>query len=152
MSTTYTDKTKKLHVVMIVQSLPPEPSGGAEIQGLRIAEKLIEKDVDVIFISPGTAKLKGHFLINNVPVYRLHSPLSYITDVLFFVKRKSKPPPIIIEYDDQKQVTDAITRKIGIGARLRYRIFIENAISFLKKRIENIDIIHSHTIHFSKKE
>jgi glycosyltransferase involved in cell wall biosynthesis len=146
MYTTSTDNTKKLHVVMVVQSLPPEPSGGAEIQALRLAEKLIQKNVNVIFISPGSAKFKGHSQINNVPVYRLYSRLSYLTDLLFFIKRNSRSPQTVIEYDDSKQVTDAITRKIGVGARLRYRIFIANALSFLEKRKDTIDIIHSHTI------
>lgn len=145
MSIITTDNKRKLTVVMILQSLPPEPCGGAEIQALRLAEKLKEKNVDVLILAPGTLALKGSSVISNVSVHRLHSFLSYITDFLFFIKKKSTPPKTVIEYDDNTEVTDAITRKIGIGARLRYQIFIQNALWFLE-RYKPVDILHSHTI------
>lgn len=143
---TSTGNEQRIKIVMVVQSLPPLPSGGAEIQALRLAVQLSTQGIDVMFITPGTGKLKGPTLIDGIPVYRLHSPLNYLLDLLFYIQKKSPPPKTVIDYDDNAQQHNVISRKIGIGARLRYLIFIFNALQFLKKRAASIDIIHSHTI------
>ena len=146
MSTTNSDKHLPVNVLMVVQSLPPTPSGGAELQALRLAQKLIEHGINVKFITPGFRGLKGSFIVNGVPVYRLHSSLNYILDLLFLLQRKAPAPKTVIEYDDSVNNYNVISRKIGIGAKLRYKIFISNARDFLKNQGEKFDIIHSHTI------
>ena len=127
MSTTNSDKHSPVNVLMVVQSLPPTPSGGAELQALRLAQKLIEHGINVKFITPGFRGLKGSFIVNGVPVYRLHSSLNYILDLLFFLQRKAPAPKTVIEYDDSVNNYNVISRKIGIVAKLRYKIFISNA-------------------------
>src|SRR5687768_8793247 len=100
MHTTFTDNKSVKSVVMIVQSLPPLPSGGAEIQALRLARVLVQKGIKVLFITPGVGKIKGHSVINDVPVYRLHSALNYLVDFLFSIKQKTRLRETVIEYDD----------------------------------------------------
>jgi glycosyltransferase involved in cell wall biosynthesis len=135
-----------IRVVMVVQSLPPLPSGGAEIQALRLAEILQKKGIEPLFITPGLAKVKGHATINGVAVYRLHSVLNYLLDILFFIQKKSPAPKTKIEFNDEASKNNVISRKIGIGSRLRYLIFLANAYRFLRKRKHEFSIIHSHTI------
>lgn len=136
----------KVGVVMIVQSLPPQPSGGAELQALKLAAALKTHPIDPWFLCPGQAGCKGRSEIEGMPVWRLHSPLNYLLDVLFMVQRRVPKPKTVIEYDDRAGTHNAITRKIGWGARLRYNIFLINAYFFLRKRTAAFAIIHSHTI------
>ena len=137
--------TDKKMVVMIVQSLPPLASGGAEIQALRLAEILMAKKKNIIFITPGVGRVKGYSEINGVPVYRLHSLLNYVIDFLFSVKKKANVRKTVIEYDDSKP-HNTISQKIGPGARMRYLVFLLNAYFFLRKRKSSISHLHSHTL------
>ena len=141
-----TDRNGFPGVVMLVQSLPPLPSGGAEIQALRLAEILKRKGIKVLFITPGMGKIKGYTEINGIPVYRLHSFLNLILDLLFFIQKKSPLKKEVIEYDDNMAENNTISRKIGFGARLRYSIFLFNARLFLKKRSKDFQLIHVHTL------
>ena len=142
----HTNSTDSPSVLMVVQSLPPLASGGAEIQALRLAEILIQKGIKVSFISPGVGKIKGYSEINGIPVFRLHSFLNYLLDLLFIIQKNSPPSKTVIEYDDTIKTNNTINRKIGIGARLRYNIFLLNAWFFIRKRKKEFNIIHSHTI------
>lgn len=142
----HTNSTDSPSVLMVVQSLPPLASGGAEIQALRLAEILIQKGIKVSFISPGVGKIKGYSEINGIPVFRLHSFLNYLLDLLFIIQKNSPPSKTVIEYDDTIKTNNTINRKIGIGARLRYNIFLLNAWFFIRKRKGEFNIIHSHTI------
>lgn len=137
---------KPLTVLMLVQSLPPLPVGGAEIQALRLGRELASLGIRVLFITPGVGRVKGKDTCDGMPVFRLHSPLNYLLDLLFVVKKKTARPVSKIEYDDTKETTDAITTPVNLGARLRYIVFFINAWFFLRKRKREIDIIHTHTI------
>jgi glycosyltransferase involved in cell wall biosynthesis len=137
---------KKITVLMIVQSLPPLPAGGAEIQALRLSKKLVERGIEVLFVMPGVGKVRGKTEWEGIPGYALHSLPNYLLDILFFVKKKTKPRISKIEYDDASEKTDAIISPIGMGPRLRYLIFLRNVRAFLRARKNNIDIIHVHTI------
>lgn len=145
MLTTFTDKKTDKSIVMIVQSLPPLASGGAEIQALRLAEVLMRKGIKIMFITPGVGKIKGHTAINGVPVYRLHSGLNYLIDFLFSIKQKANLEKTVIEYDDSV-AHNTINRKIGVGARFRYLVFLLNAYLFLNKRRSSVSMLHSHTV------
>lgn len=131
---------------MIVQALPPLPSGGAEMQALKLAKKLTDKGIFVLFITPGKGKIKGYTELDGIPVYRLHSFLNLITEFLFYIQKKVPEKAVKIEYDDNVEVNNAITRKIGIGARLRYLIFLVNAYFFMRKKKDVIKLLHVHTI------
>jgi glycosyltransferase involved in cell wall biosynthesis len=146
MSVKSSNNPPPIRVMMIVQSLPPLPSGGAEIQALRLAEILSKKGIEPIFITPGVGRLKGRSTINGISVYRLHSPLNYLLDLLFFIQKKSPAPKTVIEFNDEVSKNNVISRKIGFGATLRYRVFLWNAYRFLKKRKNEFSIVHSHTI------
>lgn len=139
-------KPPPIRVLMVVQSLPPLKSGGAEIQALRLAEVMAKKGIQPVFITPGVSNLKGHTIINGVSVYRLHSPLNYLLDLLFFIKKKSPTPRTVIEFNDELSENNVISRKIGLGSRLRYLIFMANAYRFLNKRKGEYTFIHAHTI------
>jgi glycosyltransferase involved in cell wall biosynthesis len=131
---------------MIVQALPPLPSGGAEIQALRLASKLSEKGIKILFLSPGVGKVKGKDIVNGITCYRLHSFLNYLVDFLFFIQKKSLPKKTTIEYDDVAATNNVISKKVGIGARLRYLVFLVNAFFFILRRRKKIGLLHVHTI------
>ncbi|HUQ65008.1 MAG TPA: glycosyltransferase family 4 protein, partial [Flavitalea sp.] len=109
------------------------------------AEILIKKGTNDLFITPGVGKIKGYSQVNGVPVYRLHSILNYLLDVLFSISKKSTVKKTVIEYNDSLP-HNTIDRRIGLGSRLRYLVFLINAYLFIKKRKSNISILHCHTI------
>ena len=131
---------------MLVQSLPPLPAGGAERNALLLAKNLAQKGINVFFITPGVRKVRGRKVSGDIPTYYLHSWFNYLLDLLFVIKKKSVSSNIKIEYDDAVEKTNEITAPIGIGARLRYLVFLMNAFFFLQKRKDEIDLIHVHTI------
>ena len=131
---------------MLVQSLPPLPAGGAERNAMVLGKKLSEKGIHVSFITPGVGKVKGKKILGDIEIYYLHSWFNYLLDFLFVIKKKSRSNQIKIEYDDAAEKTNEITAGIGLGARLRYLLFLINAFFFLKKRKHEIDLIHVHTI------
>jgi glycosyltransferase involved in cell wall biosynthesis len=137
---------RRISVLMLLQAIPPLQSGGAEIQALRLGSELQSKDIHVEYICPGTLKVRGTSSYNGLITHRLHSIINLPLDFLFFIQKKKGKPKVAIEYDDSKSSNQTITRKIGIGARLRYLIFIWNAKRFLQKRRGDFDLIHVHTI------
>jgi glycosyltransferase involved in cell wall biosynthesis len=138
--------------MMIVASLPPLPAGGAEWQALRLGEALVEKGIDVTYLTPGKGPVKGQTAIRGMPVYRLTSVLSRLFDVLSAKKTeqvKKSASPTRIEYDDRQEVTTEITRKVGWPTVVYYNIFYWNCLLFLWRRRKDFDVIHAHTMEWS---
>src|SRR5579875_2512292 len=140
------NKDKAVAVVMILQSLPPMPVGGAEIQALRLGKELVKRGVAVTLLCPAERGHKGKGELDGMKLYKLHSFLNLILDLLFFLQKKIPKQPVTIEYNDSITDNNTITRKIGLGSRLRYNIFLVNAFFFLLKRKKQFHIIHTHTI------
>lgn len=65
-------------------------------------------------------------------------------------RKKKKANPIVqIEFDDSKEITNAITRKVGWPTVLYYTIFYWHSLFFLWRRKSSFDIIHAHTMEWS---
>jgi glycosyltransferase involved in cell wall biosynthesis len=132
---------------MLFDKLPPFVIGGAETQAIRLSKRLIQLNVNVIFITPGRDKIKGYGEIEGIPVYRLHSFLNYFWDLLSALKKRtSGEPRVQIEYDDATERANEVITPIVIGVRLRYLIFYLNSFLFLRNKKSDFDIIHVHSM------
>ncbi|HEV3222663.1 MAG TPA: glycosyltransferase [Puia sp.] len=138
-----------ISVMMLVPFLPPLPVGGAEMQALKLAESLAQKGIIISFIMPGKPDVKGMIRIAGMPVYRLHSWMNALHTWLSAYKKKKQPSAIRIEYDDSKELTNQITRKVGWPTVIYYNIFFLRALLFLWRRRKSFDIIHAHTMEWS---
>jgi len=143
------ENTDHIRIMMLVASLPPSPVGGAEIQALRLGRALGKKKVSVSFIAPGNAHAHGKTMIDNMPVYRLHSWLNRLFVSASALKKRKQKIITQIEYDDSKELTDQIIRKAGWATVIYYNIFFFHALLFLWRRRKSFDIIHAHTMEWS---
>jgi len=134
---------------MLAASLPPMPAGGAEMQALRLAEELSGKGVKVIFITPGKPGLTGMTRIGEVAVYRLHSWMNGLFTRVAAIRKKKPSGNIRVEYDDSKEITTRINKKVGWPTVIYYNIFYLHALFFLWRRRRSLDIIHAHTMEWS---
>ncbi|HEV2481838.1 MAG TPA: glycosyltransferase family 4 protein [Puia sp.] len=136
-------------IIMITASLPPLPSGGAELQALHLAERLNSKGVSVTFLTPGKGAVRGPATLQGLPVYRFHSIFGRAFEFMSRRKKKGKKGPTIIEYDDKKEVVDRIASKVGWPTVVYYNIFFWHCLLFLWPRRRKVDIIHAHTMEWS---
>jgi glycosyltransferase involved in cell wall biosynthesis len=140
---------QEIRVVMLAASLPPMPAGGAEMQALRLAEELSGKGIKVIFITPGKPGLKGMTRIGEVVIYRLHSWMNGLFTRVAAFRKKKPSENIRVEYDDSKEITTQINKKVGWPTVIYYNIFYLHALFFLWRRRSSLDIIHAHTMEWS---
>jgi glycosyltransferase involved in cell wall biosynthesis len=138
-----------MNIIMIAASLPPLPSGGAELQALKLGEVLGGKGVSISFLTPGKGRIRGKSVLNGMPVYRLYSIFSRSFERLSLLKKKRETKSVRIEYDDLKEVTSEITRKVGWATVVYYNIFYWHCLLFLWPRRRSFDIIHAHTMEWS---
>jgi glycosyltransferase involved in cell wall biosynthesis len=138
-----------MNIIMITASLPPLPSGGAEFQALKSGEALGREGISVSFLTPGKGLIRGETTLNGMPVYRLYSIFSRLFERLSFLKRKRKIKPVRIEFDDLKEITNEITRKVGWPTVVYYNIFFWHCLFFLWPKRRTFDIIHAHTMEWS---
>src|SRR5580765_3013081 len=138
-----------IRVVMLAASLPPMPAGGAEMQALRLAEELSGKGIEVIFITPGKPGLKGMTRIGGVAIYRLHSWMNGLFTRVAAFRKKRPTENIRVEYDDSKEITTRINKKVGWPTVIYYNIFYLHALFFLRRKRMSLDIIHAHTMEWS---
>jgi glycosyltransferase involved in cell wall biosynthesis len=138
-----------MKIIMITTSLPPLPSGGAELQALKLGEELGRKGISVSFLTPGKGRIRGRSMMNGMPVHRLYSIFSWSFEFLSRLRKKRKIKTDRIEYDDQKEVTDEITGKVGWPTVVYYNIFYWHSLLFLWTRRSSFDIIHAHTMEWS---
>jgi glycosyltransferase involved in cell wall biosynthesis len=134
---------------MLVASLPPVPAGGAEMQALKLAGTLSQKGITVGFIMPGKPDVTGMIRIAGMPVYRLHSWANAFFGRLSSYKKRKQPSAVRIEYDDAKEPTSQMIRKVGWPTVVYYNIFFLHALLFLWRRRNSFDIIHAHTMEWS---
>ncbi len=138
-----------MNIIMITASLPPLPSGGAELQALKLGEELGERGLSVSFLTPGKGPIRGGSTIKGMPVYYLHSIFNRAFERLSLLKKKREIHSARIEYDDLKEVTNEITRRVGWATVVYYNIFYWHALVFLWPRRRSFDIIHAHTMEWS---
>jgi glycosyltransferase involved in cell wall biosynthesis len=144
---TFIKTNSSLTVIMIFDKLPPLGAGGAEIQAIRLAKRLIQQGVEIIFLTPGRDNVKGYGELDGIPVHRLHSFLNYFWDLLSAMKKKTRTQEYVqIEYDDMLERTNEVTTPIVIGVKLRYLIFYINSLVFLWNKRKKFDIIHVHSM------
>jgi glycosyltransferase involved in cell wall biosynthesis len=129
---------------MILGGMPPLPIGGAEIQAIRLCQELNKLGVETEIITYGKIWDSKYGEYNDVPFRRLSSVLDLFTDILSLVKPKQKVPVTKIVYDDSKEKTAEISSKVWMGMRSRYTLFYRNALTYLRRRKNNFDIIHAH--------
>lgn len=134
---------------MLAASLPPLPCGGAEMQALLLGKTLQEEGVQVSFVTPGKAHLKGQTLQDGMTIYRLHAIVNTWFDWLASIKKKRIPKDVKIEYDDATELTDIIATKVGWPTRVYYTIFYWQCLWLLWRKRKQIDIIHAHTMEWS---
>jgi glycosyltransferase involved in cell wall biosynthesis len=139
----------EIKVLMLVPSLPPMPAGGAEMQALKLGEVLTQMGIKVSFITPGNSKCKGNGIVNNLPVYRMHSIMNGIFEKLAAFRKKNKQSVPQIEYDDNKEITNQITRKVSWPTVMYYNIFLAHCRLYLWGRRAAFDVIHAHTMEWS---
>jgi glycosyltransferase involved in cell wall biosynthesis len=135
--------------MMIVPALPPLPSGGAELQALRLGAELREKGADVSFLTPGKRSIRGRTSLQDMPVYRLYSVFSRAFEFFSDRKKEGKTEPVTIEFDDSKGQFDQIASKVGLPTVIYYNIFFWQCFLFLWPRRKSFDIIHAHTMEWS---
>ena len=135
--------------MMLVASLPPVAAGGAEMQALKLAETLSQKGITIHFIMPGKPGVRGMIQMAGMPVYRLHSWMNALFARLSSYKKNKQPSITRIEYDDAKEPTNQMTRKVGWPTVIYYNIFFLHALLFLWRRRNSFDIIHAHTMEWS---
>lgn len=138
-----------LKILMVAPSLPPMPAGGAEMQALRLAKQLKEKGLHVRFITVGNALNKGRTLVNDIEVYRLHSIFNAIFQRLALIKKTKSKTTVQIEFDDKKEILNAITSKVGWPTWIYYNIFFFHALFYLWIKKKDFDIIHAHTMEWT---
>jgi glycosyltransferase involved in cell wall biosynthesis len=138
-----------MNIVMIVASLPPSQAGGAELQALKLGQELRKKDISVEFLTPSSNHLKGKSKLNGMTVLRLHSFPGRIFAFFSNLKKKQRKLDIKIEYDDQREVTDEITKVVSWPTLVYYHIFFLNCLFYLWPRRSSIDVIHAHTMEWS---
>lgn len=132
---------------MVLDKLPPFSIGGAEVQALRLARALQSRGVAVTFLTPGRDNVKGKGLVEEMPVYRLHSLLNYPWDwAATFKKKMPVKAKVKIEYDDSKEVTNQVVAPMSMAVRMRYTIFLLNAMLFFARRGKEFQIIHVHSM------
>ncbi len=134
---------------MITASVPPLPSGGAELQALKLGEELGRKGITVSFLTPGKGCIRGRSMLNGMTVYRLYSIFSWSFEFLSQLKKKKENKNIRIEYDDRNEISNEIISKVGWASVAYYNIFYWNALFFLWPRRRSFDIIHAHTMEWS---
>ena len=134
---------------MLVASLPPLPVGGAERQALLLARTLKEAGISIIFLTPGQTGLKTEDSIDGIRVFRIHSIWNRLFEFVSGMKKKSGISLVRIEYDDQLEITNRITRKVGWPTVIFYRLFIWKAKWMIRKKSIHFDIVHAHTMEWS---
>ena len=138
-----------MNIIMITASLPPLPSGGAELQALKLAAELGRRGISVSFLTPGKGQIKGRSRLNGMPVNHLSSIFSRSFELLSRLKKNKEINTTRIEYDDLKEVTHEITRKVGWATIVYYNIFFWHCLLSLWPRRRSFDIIHAHTMEWS---
>lgn len=131
---------------MLVSSLPPLASGGAEQQALRLGKIVTSKGIRVEFVSAGQKNVKGKTTINGMPVARFYSFLSRLFDWAAGVKKKHQPKTVKIEYNDEQELLTEITRPVGWPTVVYYSIFYWHCWLYLWPKRKSFDIIHAHTM------
>jgi glycosyltransferase involved in cell wall biosynthesis len=146
---TSSKKNRLIRVMMLVPALPPLPAGGAELQALQLGEALSEKGVEVRFIMPGKGSIKGEMTIRGMIIYRMNSWMNRLFD--FLSSRKKNKQKIVdrIEYDDESEITNQLTKRVGLPTIVYYNIFFFHCLFFLWRRRRGFDIIHAHTMEWS---
>ena len=142
-------KNRSIRVIMLVPALPPLPAGGAELQALKLGEALTEKEVEVRFIMPGKGNIKGKTIISGMTVYRMSSWMNRFFGFLSSYKKNQTSKIDRVEYDDEHEITNQLTKKVGLPSVIFYNIFFFHSLFFLWRRRKNFDIIHAHTMEWS---
>jgi len=134
---------------MLVPALPPLPAGGAELQALKLGEALTEKEVEVRFVMPGKGNIKGETAIKGMTVYRMSSWMNRFFGFLSSYKRNQTWKIDRVEYDDEHEITNQLTKKVGLPSIIFYNIFFFHSLFFIWRRRKDFDIIHAHTMEWS---
>ncbi|HEY4966144.1 MAG TPA: hypothetical protein VII28_07080, partial [Puia sp.] len=134
---------------MLVPALPPLPAGGAELQALKLGEALTEKEVEVRFVMPGKGNIKGETAIKGMTVYRMSSLMNRFFSFLSSYKRNQTWKIDRVEYDDEHEITNQLTKKVGLPSIIFYNIFFFHSLFFIWRRRKDFDIIHAHTMEWS---
>jgi glycosyltransferase involved in cell wall biosynthesis len=143
------EKNKLIRVMMLVPALPPLAAGGTELQALKLGKALGEKKVEVRFIMPGKKKIGGETKIGGMSVYRMNSWMNRLFDFLSSYKKNKQVKINRVEYDDALEITNQLTKKVGLPTIIYYNIFFFHALFFLWRRRKSFDIIHAHTMEWS---
>lgn len=133
-----------INVVMIVESLPPRPMGGAERQAVKLCKGLNQLGVHTELITWGKFWHPRSGVVDGIAYRRLSSLLDVPADMLSLLKPFKKKPTTKIVYQNDTEPSDAISGKVWIGMRLRYTLFYINALRYLKKKKSEFDVIHAH--------
>ena len=143
------EKNRLIRVIMLVPALPPLPAGGTELQALKLGEALTNQEVEVRFIMPGKGKIKGETTIRGMTVYRMSSWMNRLFGFLSVYKKNQSRKIDRVEYDDEHEITNQLTKKVGLPSIIFYNIFFFHSLFFLWRKRKNFDIIHAHTMEWS---
>lgn len=131
---------------MLVSSLPPLPAGGAEKQALLLAKKMIEKGLEVTFISPGQNKAKDITSIEGITIIRPYSIFSRLFEFFAGFKKKHFKKNVRIDYTDNPDAHNEINNPVGWPTVVYYSLFYLHCLLYLWPRRKKFDIVHSHTM------
>jgi glycosyltransferase involved in cell wall biosynthesis len=143
------EKNRLIRVIMLVPALPPLPAGGAELQALILGEALTKKEVEVRFIMPGKGNIKGETTIRGMKAYRMNSWMNRLFGILSTYRKNQTSKIDRVEYDDEHEITNQLTKKVGLPTIVFYNIFFFHSLFFLWRRRKDFDIIHAHTMEWS---
>lgn len=143
------ESTDAFTIVMLVASLPPLPSGGAELQALSLGRHLTKSGHKVIFVTPGKGRVRGKTVVDGMQVYRPYTLFNRCFEWASSLKKKHTYAPVKIEYDDKEELTDIINTKVGWPTRIYYNLFYWQCLWLLWPRRKKISVIHAHTMEWS---
>jgi glycosyltransferase involved in cell wall biosynthesis len=146
LSMKYPAENKSPKILMLLYSLPPMPMGGAEMQGVKLIRHLHQLGVQTNVITWGKLWHRKHDSFNGIKFTRVRSAINIVTDLpSFFINKKESIAPVTkIDYDDNTEITNRMTGKVGLAMILRYQLFYLNCLVYLWLRRKEFDIIHVH--------
>lgn len=139
---------------MYIASFYPQPMGGLEMQGLKLAKKLGKQGVKSVIVTHGFAGCKKSDVYEGVDIIRLYSWLNTLFEAIRFLKRKIAPgstkvsqiqllPPGQLPY---KKSDTGIKVNGGLFDLIYYLIQLINFVWQFRKIKKQTGIIHVHGV------
>jgi glycosyltransferase involved in cell wall biosynthesis len=135
---TSTDRDK-ISVMMLIIPFHPAPMGGAELQAVKLAKKLIADGNDVFIVTIAMEGEKNEGTYDGIKVFRVKQ--LFDTSSL-----KSSAPPkktVKIEYEKNRKENFTVQTKKSALALPNYFVFFFRVLQLVRSKHLRVDIIYS---------